>query len=210
MVRTIADPKEIEQLIVSLLHADDMAILCDDSKDLENIVTRLDEVLMRWGLEISPEKTEVLTIDRYGRAGKPNIILRGKKVKNVDKFKYLGSIFTTEPRARTPRKKAVRKIWQKKAPLATNRGCKEDEKQGKYPKKTSFLTANIENRLSKADGAFYQYAAPLYRRSDVHMKYKLKIFKMTAIPTLLYGSEVWAPSKDEVQRLESWQHKCIR
>ena len=33
---------------------------------------------------------------------------------------------------------------------------------------------------------------------------------MTAIPTLLFGSEIWSPSKDEVQRLESWQKRCLR
>ena len=33
---------------------------------------------------------------------------------------------------------------------------------------------------------------------------------MTALPTLLYGSEIWAPSKDEVQHLESWQNRCMR
>ena len=40
-----ADAAYIEELIVSLLYADDMAIVCKNSKDLETIVTRLDEVL---------------------------------------------------------------------------------------------------------------------------------------------------------------------
>ena len=40
-----ADAADIEQLIVSLLYADDMAIVCKTSKDLETIVARLDEVL---------------------------------------------------------------------------------------------------------------------------------------------------------------------
>ena len=39
------------------------------------------------------------------------------------------------------------------------------------------------------------------------MRHKLKIFKVTAIPTLLHASEVWTPAKDEIQRLESWQYK---
>ena len=38
----------------------------------------------------------------------------------------------------------------------------------------------------------------------------MKVFKTTALPTLLYGSEVWAPSKDEIQRLEVWQNSCMR
>ena len=42
------------------------------------------------------------------------------------------------------------------------------------------------------------------------MCHKLKIFKMTAIPTLLYGSEIWSPTRDEIIRLESWQNRCMR
>ena len=48
------------------------------------------------------------------------------------------------------------------------------------------------------------------KKNSIALRHKVKIFKMTAIPTLLYGSEVWAPSKDELQRLESWQNKCMR
>ena len=203
-VRTIADPAEIEQLILSLLYADDMAIVCDDPHDLEKIVVKLDEVLRQWGLEVSPEKTEVLSIDRYGRADMPEIVLREHKISNVERFKYLGTLFTKEPLKKTPRRK------QKKKADKNTRKETSQEKKGKTAKKTSFLTANLENRITKANNSFYSYAAPLYRRKDIHMRYKLKIFKLTAIPTLLYGSEVWAPTKDEISRLESWQHRCIR
>ena len=34
--------------------------------------------------------------------------------------------------------------------------------------------------------------------------------KMNAIPTFLYGSELWALSKDEIKRLETWQNNCMR
>ena len=33
---------------------------------------------------------------------------------------------------------------------------------------------------------------------------------MTAIPTLLYGSEIWSPTRDEISRLESWQNRCMK
>ena len=33
---------------------------------------------------------------------------------------------------------------------------------------------------------------------------------MTALPTLLYGSEIWTLRDDEISRLESWQHRCLR
>ena len=40
---------EIEDLILSLLYAGDMAIVCDDKDDTQRIVQRLDETLQRWG-----------------------------------------------------------------------------------------------------------------------------------------------------------------
>ena len=210
-VRTVADPAEIEELVLSLLYADDMAIVCENSEDLEAIVTRLDEVLCQWGLEVSPEKTEVLSIDRFGRAEMPDIAIRGQKIKNVEKFKYLGTLFTRQPQASTPRRKKTEERKEAKPQESLEKSSvSTQKKKRKTPKRTSFLTANLENRISKANSSFYSYAAPLYRRQDIHMKYKLKIFKMTAIPTLLYGSEVWAPTKDEIRRLESWQHRCIR
>ena len=33
---------------------------------------------------------------------------------------------------------------------------------------------------------------------------------MAALPTLLYGSEIWSLKKDELSRLESWQNRCMR
>ena len=176
-------------------------------------MTKLDHVLKQWGLEVSPEQTDVLSIDRYDRAGLPDITLRGHELKNVDEFKYLGTLFTKQPLARTPRRKPEKKTAKSKQKEAVPQQTTEkspapkQKTKAKTPKRTSCLT---ENRITKANSSFYSYAAPLYRRKDIPMKHKLKIFKMTTIPTLLYGSEVWAPAKDEIQRLESWQHRCIR
>ena len=235
-VKTIERPNEVEELILSLLYADDMAIVCDDKDDLERTVVRLDEVLQRWCLDVSPEKTEVLTIDRHGRVGVPEIALRGHALENVDNFKYLGTYFTSLPLAKTAKQKkgkqqSAEQRPQKKvavAAAAQNTEVPPDEekvqskpKQGKKrtsktasadprSKKTSFLVKNLEHRIAKANGAFYAYAAPLYRRKDIRLRHKIAIFKMTAIPTLLDGSEIWSPSADEVQRLESWQKRCLR
>jgi len=83
-----------------------MAIVRDDKEAIERIVTRLDDVLQRWSLEISPEKTEALADDRQGEAGVPNINLRGETLKNVDTFfKYLGTYLTSLPKSRTAKKK---------------------------------------------------------------------------------------------------------
>ena len=168
---------ELEETILALLYADDMSITCDDASTLERIVCRLDEVFYEWGLVISQEKTEVLTIDRRDQMALPAISLRGEAIKQVDNFKYLGSFVTNKPTGR---------------------------------RKGSFLAKELESRMKKASDAFYRLAAPLYRRKDIPLRYKVRMYKTTALPVLLYGSETWSPNRDELRRLESWQHRCIR
>ena len=42
LVRTLEEPDEIKELVLSLLYADDMAIVCDNPRALEQIVVKLD------------------------------------------------------------------------------------------------------------------------------------------------------------------------
>ena len=138
-----------------------------------------------------------MSVDRFSSQVPPSVVLRGKQLKNVDKFKYLGTYFTATPKAKAvPKKNASKR--------------KPRKKKAKQPTKTSFLNVNLDNRITKASGSFYRYAAPLYRRKDIPLRHKVKVFRVTALATLLYGSEIWAPSKDEIQRLESWQNRSMR
>ena len=117
-------------------------IVCDNPRALEQIVVKLDEVMSLWGLELSPEKTEIMSVDRFSKTDPPSISLRGQKLKNVEQFKYLGTYFTAKPVAKTvPKRKEARKKSRRKKP--------------KQPVKTSFLNANLDHRIAKAAGSFY-------------------------------------------------------
>ena len=72
------------------------------------------------------------------------------------------------------------------------------------------LDTEISARIQSASSAFYKYAAPLYRRKEISLANKCRVFKATVIPTLLYGAETWAPNRDQARRLETFQHRCIR
>ena len=69
---------EIEEVLLALLYADDMAIVCDDADALNDTVVKLDEVMQQWGLEISAKKTEILSVDRNDKQNAPEINLRGQ------------------------------------------------------------------------------------------------------------------------------------
>ena len=200
-----------------------MAIACDNKEDIEHIVQEVDVVLRRWCLEVSADKTEVMTVDRFDRSGQPQVHIQGQTLKNVDNFKYLGTYFTSKPTGRVLKEKkptaktrqnadakAKAKKRAKKKPVNNKHKRDEQKERERTMQNKTFSTTNIEHRIAKANSAFYAYAAPIYRRRDIRVCHKLKIFKMTAIPTLLYGSEIWSPTRDEISRLESWQNRCMK
>ena len=79
-MRTLAEEGEIEELILSLLYTDDMAIVCEDPWALERIVMRPDEVMSMWGLGKSPEETEELSVDRFSSTTPSDVSLRGHRL----------------------------------------------------------------------------------------------------------------------------------
>ena len=109
----------------------------------------------------------------------------------------------------------MRKLSMKKQAAVTKDHGKQRKRKGKTrkqgnknPQRIGFLDTNLEHRISKANSAFYSYAAPIYRHKDIHMRHKLKNLKMTALPTLLYAAEIRAISKDEIRRLDCRCQKC--
>ena len=75
---------------------------------------------------------------------------------------------------------------------------------------TPDLSTEIASRLKKASRNFWRLAAPLYRRPEISVKTKVRLFNTTVMPSLLYGSETWAPLQSQVRRLETFQMRCLR
>jgi hypothetical protein len=78
-----------------LMYADDMGLTCPSAVELVQFLRCMDDVRAEAGLCINASKTEIMSVDRRGRDPLPApIALRGGAVKQVDKFKYLGSMVT--------------------------------------------------------------------------------------------------------------------
>lgn len=86
----------LEEFIWALAYADDIILIAENAKDLENMLLTLENVTQAWGLIISVAKTKVLIMGEDAKtAGKDiNITIRGEKVEVVQSAKYLGSILT--------------------------------------------------------------------------------------------------------------------
>ena len=76
--------------ITNLRFADDIDGLAGKENELENLVQRLDETSSKFGMEISAEKTKLMTNTSQPLTNK--ITVSGQELESVDQFKYLGAI----------------------------------------------------------------------------------------------------------------------
>lgn len=82
-----------------LLFADDQALYHDNVEHLQDHISRLEETGKQFGMKINIDKTEIMNISR----GKQdiNIKIGDKQLKQVEEFKYLGSILRYDNKQET-------------------------------------------------------------------------------------------------------------
>ena len=68
--------------------------LAGEEEELANLVERLDKTSTAYGIEISAEKTKLMTNNTSGI--NTEIKVNGQKLETVTNFKYLGSVITDE------------------------------------------------------------------------------------------------------------------
>ena len=80
--------------INNLRFADDIDSLAGEKEKLEKLVERLDKASTVYGMEISAEKTKLMTNNTSGI--NTEIKVNGQKLETVTSFKYPGSVITDE------------------------------------------------------------------------------------------------------------------
>ena len=80
--------------ITNLRFADDIDGLAGEEEELANLVERLDNASTAYGMEISAEKTKLMTNNTSGI--NTEIKVNGQKLETVTSFKYLGSVTIDE------------------------------------------------------------------------------------------------------------------
>ena len=80
--------------ITNLRFADDIDGLAGTETELANLVERLDKTSAHYGMQISAEKTKLVTDNINGISS--TIKVSGEKLETVQSFKYLGAIVTDE------------------------------------------------------------------------------------------------------------------
>ena len=74
--------------IANLHFADDIDGLAGEEEELANLVEHLDKAFAAYGMEISAEKTKLMTNNTSG--SNTEIKVEGQKLETVTSFKYLG------------------------------------------------------------------------------------------------------------------------
>jgi hypothetical protein len=88
---------KISRIIIhTVKYADDLVLLAEEEKVLQDMINKLIEIGRSYGMEMNVEKTKVMSISRQPSPVK--IIINQKQLENVECFKYLGSILTNDGR----------------------------------------------------------------------------------------------------------------
>ena len=80
--------------IANLRFADDIDGLAVEEEEVASLVERLDKASTAYGLEISAEKTKMMTNNTSGI--NTEIKINGQKLETVTSFKYQSSVITEE------------------------------------------------------------------------------------------------------------------
>ena len=80
--------------ITNLRFADDIDALAGKEDELVKLINHLDTTSTKYGVEISAEKTKLMTSHTKGIS--LDVRIGGQKLETVQSFKYLGSVVTDE------------------------------------------------------------------------------------------------------------------
>ncbi|GFS24696.1 endonuclease-reverse transcriptase [Elysia marginata] len=82
----------------NLRYADDTVLLAESENDLQNLVTIIEEKSEQYGLMMNTKKTKVMVRSKT-ELPKVNIKVKGKCIEQIEQFKYLGQLITTDARS---------------------------------------------------------------------------------------------------------------
>ena len=75
---------------------------------------------------------------------------------------------------------------------------------------TGQAQADIDARINSARTAFAQLRKTLWRRREIRLKTKIRVYQAMVRTVLLYGSECWQLKAEDRRRLEVFDHWCLR
>lgn len=95
LARFRSHTKVSHEIITEIMYADDLCFMAESPEGLQQLMSNFHESCQRFGLKISVKKTEVMSLDVRGHETL-TIELGEDQLKQVEKFRYLGSTITSK------------------------------------------------------------------------------------------------------------------
>ena len=95
-VKIIDDRSKHEWVTEWLMFADDTVLLDDDEKALQRLVNDFGRVCRKRKLTVNVEKSKVMKVSKNGDQNELNISLDGKRMEEVNAYRYLGVDVTND------------------------------------------------------------------------------------------------------------------
>jgi hypothetical protein len=91
----------------------------------------------------------------------------------------------------------------------------EQVKEFKYlgslvQEKTIAASSEVHSRIGQATSAFASLRWCVWRKSNITLATKIRLYRTLVLPILLYGSETWTLLKQDLNKLETFQMRCLR
>lgn len=96
LARLKARTKVSHAVVTEIMYADDLCFVANSPQELQLLMTNMNDVCCRYGLKISISKTEVMAMDFLGETVPLKVKVDNIELKQVEKFKYLGSTITSK------------------------------------------------------------------------------------------------------------------
>lgn len=168
--------------LLSLMYADDIAVMCQSIQELETFIKAFERCTQMFGLTMNIKKTCIMSLKQFQKSS--------CKTKN------------SKETADEPCDIIIRNQKIVRTDEFNYLGCcvSKDQTQAK----------DIETRVSKASNAFNSLRRVVWYRKCISIHAKMRIFRASVLPILLYGSELWSLTVAEEQRLTALYMRCLR
>ena len=207
--------------ITNLRFADDMDALAEEEQELEALVESLDKTCTRYKMEISAEKTKLMTNSANGI--QREIKIKGQKLGTVTSFKYLGAVVSddgSKPEVLSRIAQATAALTKLKPIWRDNNislGSKVKQKLGTV---TSFKylgavvsddgsKPEVLSRIAQATAALTKLK-PIWRDNNISLGSKVKLMRSLVISIFLYACESWTLTAELEKRTQAFEMRCYR
>ena len=117
--------------INNIRYADDTALIAGSQEDLQKLLNTVVAESERMGLSLNVKKTECMVVSKKSVIPICKIKSQGEEIKQVEKFKYLGYVLTSDGRCDTEIKKRIaiaKDSFSKMKPILSNLNITMDTK----------------------------------------------------------------------------------